>query len=1212
MEEDKPEKNNKDTEENIIMKNTNQQKENPNEVIDETPEDTNITKNTDVENNRESEEEEETFELKLGQIIQFIAPKELYIDKQIFLIEYLDENKMKLINTNDLNILTLKIFEGEIMNVEIDNINILRQPTVEGYARQNDLLPHKWVSITFGGDIPQTINGEITDLENDQIQITTWPEKKLLWIDFEYKGIPENIPIVSIIPIEKPKSIKQDDETSELDENVPDVMNDTIKNQEESEEIDENQYSEEDVDDDTLYLNDTETSYNKEELFINVDDIIIGEKLDAVTEEVILSGAEKRYDITHQTDDLLNDLLSTIPTGQKTPLVLNKIHNDIERFKELRSMFLEFDESGSIKNTVMFDENHKPLAKSIKNGVNVEWILPITSNKHNIYNVEKSNLDEFSDIKIENTLLKVAENYDIIHNYNSNTIPDGKNKYHYLIQQGDNFQKPFVLSDDKTNKIGNISAKTPLYIVSDNIGNFNSNLIENKILNEYRFNIDIHLPGYKNIQNNTYMKFKNEPVHLSLDETYDLKGLLILPLTMAKKSTMNLPAQNLYTKVNMSQNIIMKYDFLNYMTNVKTINLLETDVLNDDYKLSFDFYEKDSIHELNFKEVVNYEDRDSNILNAFLNKTIPKTSDFIDFISKTRKDILSLDQLVDTLEIFHIYYKDFTLNDINSINLMLENNILDYKKENHKTENILDNYINTAKNVGNVLKPSLYFNLFPESGEEFSKSKEIFNKIYYDMSIEDNKNEFMSKIVHLDNGRLLLNALTLTELSLFQPVDVEEFMEEDLEEIQNTLTKKLDDDSCGSSIFLVKRYEDIDELLEDDYNINLKADKKYYNHVDFDIGVSWREKHPTVEGDENIINGITQHLIKNVKVSPSNALRDAETMFYGFMKVKEGDYALLDYGEERKYYRRTNNKWRINEEYDNKYIDEINFCNMKDKCLKVKNACNNMEANKDIIKQRLINEINDNFENKLRLSIDELKKKIVNEFNYNLENLKSLKSIKNKNYLKNNYQKYNLGFEYEDLELTVSPHANLRDIIISSNDLITKYYNIQRFAEKYCREPNDGENIFWLYCNESNIPLLPSFFIDLAIGFEKGEYNNAIDEVCKVRGVLSNDGDKFVDKYSGYYITNVSFSNDEGYTEEGYKINTKSLIEKDITDIFNNANIISADYKYNTELSITIKNTLENLDKLLNISTIKEHDFIIKHVTQYLLENLNEKDYKKN
>ena len=56
----------------------------------------------------------------------------------------------------------------------ISKINILAKPEKKGYARQNGLTPGNYITIEFGGDVPAIFNGQITDLEQDMIELTIY------------------------------------------------------------------------------------------------------------------------------------------------------------------------------------------------------------------------------------------------------------------------------------------------------------------------------------------------------------------------------------------------------------------------------------------------------------------------------------------------------------------------------------------------------------------------------------------------------------------------------------------------------------------------------------------------------------------------------------------------------------------------------------------------------------------------------------------------------------------------------------------------------------------------------------------------------------------------------------------------------------------------------------------------------------------------------
>ena len=148
-------------------------------------------------------------ELQLGDVINIQNPKNEKLNDQTFIIDYIDNTKMYLINVDTLEKTRLKISgDGIIGDGGITQIAILSRSDTPSYARQNGLTPGKWIDIHFAGDFPVIITGEITNLEEDMIEITT-VDGDTLYINFDYKGIPEDLPIKIIEIREKPQEPKR-------------------------------------------------------------------------------------------------------------------------------------------------------------------------------------------------------------------------------------------------------------------------------------------------------------------------------------------------------------------------------------------------------------------------------------------------------------------------------------------------------------------------------------------------------------------------------------------------------------------------------------------------------------------------------------------------------------------------------------------------------------------------------------------------------------------------------------------------------------------------------------------------------------------------------------------------------------------------------------------------------------------------------------------
>ena len=116
-------------------------------------------------------------ELKLGDIIEITSPTNAEYHQKTFFIEYIDEIKIKLIDVSTLEKRVLTLYDnGQLTDESINVIALLSRSEELGYARQNELVPKKWVDIHFGGEIPMIITGEITNLDEDMIEVTTYPE----------------------------------------------------------------------------------------------------------------------------------------------------------------------------------------------------------------------------------------------------------------------------------------------------------------------------------------------------------------------------------------------------------------------------------------------------------------------------------------------------------------------------------------------------------------------------------------------------------------------------------------------------------------------------------------------------------------------------------------------------------------------------------------------------------------------------------------------------------------------------------------------------------------------------------------------------------------------------------------------------------------------------------------------------------------------------
>ena len=240
--------------------------------------------------------EKNKLNLQLGDIIQIDSPSNVDLHDKIYFINFINHDKIVLINED--KIITLSISEdGKLLEESIENILLLNRQDSASYVVQNNLSLNKIISIYFGEPLPRVINGVITNIEEDMIEITLTPNSEVLYIDFAYSGIPENLNIEKIIIRDK----------SEISEKI-------LKEQEEEADIDEEglesvKYLDLDNKDDLDYdlVNyPTEENLNK----ILLDSIEFGEDLEEIYHNVNVPEDERRYSLEDQLNDYINIMIN--------------------------------------------------------------------------------------------------------------------------------------------------------------------------------------------------------------------------------------------------------------------------------------------------------------------------------------------------------------------------------------------------------------------------------------------------------------------------------------------------------------------------------------------------------------------------------------------------------------------------------------------------------------------------------------------------------------------------------------------------------------------------------------------------------------------------------------------------------------------------------------------------------------------------------------
>lgn len=1168
------------------------------QIIDDTEETEKPNNTQETEDVEQTEKISDNLSLELGCIVRINSPNNEKLHNNIYFIDYLDNNIIKLLSYETYETHELRIINNKITDESIESIHILERPSVKGYAKQNNLVIDKMITIEFGGDEPMIINGKITNLEEDMIEIKMIQNSEFtnnIYIDFEYKGLPLDLNIVRIVPFKSDKL-----KLSIVEEEVETIV-------EEDEE-----YADEY--DDEIKLQDTETLKDDlQDLIIKTDEIIIGDLLGEIKEDVYVKEGEKRYALDIQLEDLLDDMLSTIPNDQRKDHIIDEIHLSIHRFKEMREMYSEYDNKGIPSNFKKKSFMYKPLLNNIKELTsNVGWILPITKTLHKV--VSANDLDDRYNHKYSNEKNTYIEEFKLKENFKANNI-QGDDKYMSYNRQMGELYKPFKNSLDMTNILYVGEANANVQSIVDNDGNYYSKKInviskgKNKdkdIFEDVKYELLKYNKGEQETRYDDFKKLLNpRKLQITENEKLHIRGYMKLPYTFMEKYKMHLPETSIMEKINSHQQNTYYWDYLTEEINVKNEKTNGTQDMKK-YLLKPRSYM--------YKESARYDDRDvEETFSEFLNNIIPTTNDIIDIVNPIIDDGINIDNVMKHLEPFHIYKNDLTFSQYTKINDIIQNNIDIYIKTILSNTYKYENYVN-LKYTNQYI--DFIADLFENSENSETFSEELNTK-YAISNIHDT--EQLNKMMQIDNGMFLKSAIFKNDLNLFQDVDLEKLVEENIanmENIQKELEEKDDETNaeCREKFTLAKRYDNIDELMEDENNV-IYFDKRYDETIYGIMESEFSELVGTV-GPEELYDMVKTHLMGMGVTKDID--RETSAHIEGKKRIEDGDYALLHSGDnEYRYYIRKNARWILDESKTNKTIDQINFCNLKDSCIKINENCNSDEVSKLLIKEKLLKNIADEFENSLEFDYKEMEVMLNKNYADHMASItKKMKLIENKKRKYNN-SKIDLIEDINLDEIVVSPYAETRDILLSLSDISLKYEKILLFVSNFCRINNPGdenENKHWFYCKDTDTPLLPTFFHDLAIAFENNNYESVMAEVEKTRGTLSDDGDKVVDKYSGYYIKNILYDNDEGYDESGYKYvsrsveNTKDdidkidkLLEKD-TDEKQDVTV------FNDEQSKRVLNVIRTLDNKLKINVSSEYEFIVKYAKMLTEEQTISRD----
>ena len=1178
--------------------------------------------------------------LKLGDIILISDPTNEILNNNVFLIEYIDPKKVKLINSETLEKTILPISStGVIGDGSIQSIKILSSHPNKGYARQNDLLPGTWINIYFGGEIPIVITGKITNLEEDMIEVRT-VDGDTIYINFNYNGIPDDLPIETF---EIRPSIKESINADELVE-----MGQAEAEKAEAEEGEILEDIRPQIQPKTNVPNKSRTN----SIFIDFDDLVFGESVH-VEEMVNIEKEKYRFNIGTQTNDLLEELISEIPTNKRTNNVLNSIHTMITRFIQLRQYASTFDKHNNINGIVKKTAEDRPLADYLAEFKNtLYWILLVSKNVKKIYPIKQqqngqNNFDDYEEINLDNNL---SEMETLFRNYRSNQGVEGQNKYSNLYYSLNPYLTPFYSTPITENNsvfaepngiIIEANVETNIHALVDSLGNIETTVVNDGAITNRRFVIQkynlgetrLHAPNLKgpNMVAQRVKLTNNDPISVS--------SILTLPESTVRFSQVNLPSSNLLVKANLNLEFLNYWQLLKQKTQVVpiTIDGLDNELEYDDSN----FVDNIKQYFLNLTEYEKPDDLTNlDIYKIFLRTIIPKIRVLFSLVKKYIKGRLSLVEVVNYLEPFMIYTNDLTYMQYKEINTFILDKIKDYNRV-YREYNMAFSNLKFLKSIGKrrimgenekyIYYSSLYGVL--DDNIESNIKNMVFEQYGFDNSsqIDCSPSEFLKKITVADFGNLFNTAVALSNIQLMYPTALTTILDADKDRLAKIMERDKDQSKCATFI-IAKKYYSV-AGLEGDNNKPIFYDKDFDTTNYNIINDKYKRQQDQLSPDDFLLF-LTDEFVKKHKMDEQSAEYMATTLVNQAKAVREGDYALLVNTDEDNspqtldYYVRNNDTWVLDDKADpNSFIEDNDIlCNMELSCIynpteKSEDKCESLAVAKDKIVNNALKQVMDQFDKKYDISKDELNSQIQKHLEYYSRIFEKLQNIKRTEFYKYNNQKYNLGMQIADemRAQIISPYTRLRNLIMGQNDIVKRQTDIIKFVSLYCREGNpeipninDGEmeNEWWLYCRETDTKLLPKFVHILADTFisKNSQYNEVLDDLKRRIGKIGDDGDAWVDEHSGEVICFIDFDETDGY-KDGFVDRSHATLVQDIGDVIveNQTQRSQAKEKDQEKVKKRLSaegqlasNIVSVLSINMGINIEDSRDFIIKIVTELM------------
>ena len=1159
--------------------------------------------------------------IRYGDIIQMYAETNPTLHEKTFLVDYLDSDKIRLVSTSTpagesptTVVLRLDPETSTFVDRSVERIVLVTRADQLGVARQLGLVPGQWVEIRFRDEQAEPLVGKVTHLEEDQIEFTTLPDGDILYIDFGYRGIPEDLPVreFALIPApdHAPEIVLTEGDVQV--EGEAEGLTPSSSSTASLEYSAENEMIIQVPEDKTQIRYDVDPREALHDLYLDANEIQFGET--AVHEETVRV-QEKMYSLETQLHDFMDELLSTVPTAQRSPAVLEGVHRLLERFKELREENSQKDLYGNIRGYLTHGPQHKPLVAPLRALARaVPWILPVVHARRKLQGTVSE--EPVPDVELLDTTGEIAtELADLVNNYFKVRLPGDMNKYNYMIQESARLQNPL------SNIPMALRSESDVVILSDRqpvetemeaiLDHFEVDQIHGFYATTYRetdlgrdgieegtqvrrFAAQRFVTGTSVMERCPDRRRNFARAVITPNDPMTVHSWLMMPYPVVQHSRVRLPQTTMLDRAALAHRPWLLFRALSATAKRRVIDTLVIDDFETNLYptiTSVTVSEPSSFLNHIQRVVLNPDlEHDPDRMEQTLQTMIPATLDLIQLV-QSRLPLhcgVSMHDLLAHLEPFLVYASDLTYPQYQRMRQVVKQRMDAYQQRmttrKQQYETLRQFLVKTS--AGNPALPPVVQTII-----ENAPLYDIFTDGYPIPRGSDlPSSEVFLAMQVLDGGALFANLIRTMLVSLLIPPAMLSAATAALAvtDIPDESDTPISD--CSRK-FIAKRYATLADLQKDncaDVYFDQELDETPYALLD-----AYKAQAPKKDATEaerrDFVDLLSVNLVQKHACPPSQAHALATDLIAGKKRVRAGEYAILALSDAPVFYRRmesasataataaatTSNVacpptgaleiWvkddQVTEEsfvapsvlVRSAFPSRPNaaLCNLQETCIKnpTTRTCDTVADARAALDKTATAALQE-FEKRLQLSLQETEAALDLERQQLVHQLAMNASLEHMQLYRANVLAHTLGKFAAPTTGLVSPHVDLCRAILAETDFVQRQHNVVRFVEESgkLRTPmaeQMAESPYWFYCTDTNTPLLPAFLYGLAQAFSRGggeAYQIKLAEITRTQGALSDDGDAWVDRHSGYMIMRIEMVKEDDYDEFGFKVRSDAVL----------------------------------------------------------------------